>query len=141
MKKLFPILLGITLLLPTSSGALGFFDALAEGITTAVEWTAELAVFLAEQQPELERVYKTYYGDPGTAAGVMTLHLNIAANGSISNAWITESTFGNAAFENATAAAAETWTAPESIRGMELSYLLEYDPAAGIYGIDVTVEE
>jgi hypothetical protein len=141
MKKLLPVLIGITFLLPVSSGALGFFDALAEGITTAVEWTAELAVFLAEQQPELERVYKTHYGDPGTTAGTMKLHLNIAADGSIPDAWITESTFGNTAFENATAAAAETWTAPESIRGMELSYLLEYDPAAGIYGIDVTVEE
>ncbi|UCE27010.1 MAG: hypothetical protein JSW52_11785 [Candidatus Coatesbacteria bacterium] len=141
MKKLIPALLGVTLLLAVSSGALGFFDALATGITTAVEWTAELALFLAEQQPELERVYKTYHGDPGTTSGTMTLHLNIAVDGSIPDAWITESTFGNVAFENATAAAAKTWTAPESIRGMELSYLLEYDPSAGIYGIDVTVED
>jgi len=141
MKKVFNVLLGITLLLPVSSGALGFFDALADGITTAAEWTAELAVFLAEQQPELERVYKTYYGDPGTTAGTMVLHLDIAADGAVTAAWITESTFGNAAFENATAAAAETWTAPEKLRGTELSYLLEYDPGAGIYGIDVTVEK
>jgi hypothetical protein len=141
MKRNIAVFLGIALLLPAAPGALGFFDTLVEGITTAAEWTVELAVFLAEQQPELERIYKVYYGDPGSTAGTMTLHLNIADDGSIPDAWITESTFGNPAFEGATAEAAEGWTAPEKIRGMELSYTLVYDPAAGIYGIDVTVEE
>ena len=71
----------------------------------------------------------------------MTVHLSIAADGSIPEAWITDSTFGNPAFEDATTRAATTWTAPEKLRDMELSYELRYDPAAGIYGIDVTVEE
>jgi hypothetical protein len=141
MNKLVKVATVIFAMLPASGFALGFFDTLVEGISTAAEWTVELAVFLADQQPELERIYKIYYGDPGSTAGTMSLHLNIADDGTIPDAWTTESTFGNPPFENATADAATTWTAPEKIRGMELSYTLEYDPAAGIYGLDVSVEE
>lgn len=116
----------------------GLLCAVAAAPGKAGEITGEdvIHLIIEENRADLEEVYRAAFGDSGAGSGLLTFAVTINAEGKIEGIATTEDTIGDEEFEDAVREEVRGWEFTPSLWGKTWYIELDFNPAAGIYGVE-----